>query len=198
MMVGLMDRDIGVLHDPMFFGSQAALIALPEDPESDSITAASKLKVGIKLPGRFGSRAVEASFGPYWVAAAGVLTSKSGYDWATVVGGEPKFKAGGVLTSKSGYDWAIVVGGEPKFKAGGESLGCRPNSGRSIAGQDVSSYSYQGGLWFFSRKPVDPAAARAMTQIAKEKGLDVSQLVDVRQEGCTYSGAMNKDGSTVP
>lgn len=83
--------------------------------------------------------------------------------------------------SKPGeYDWAIISGGLPKREtdngcATGNSLGLL----RRFQINDI-------GLWFFSRRAVDPQGTAVMEDVAQGLGLDTSELVDVQQEGCLY------------
>jgi lipocalin len=45
------------------------------------------------------------------------------------------------------------------------------------------------GLWFFSRKPVDPESTAEMQAVAEDLGLDTSKMQIVQQQGCRYEGA---------
>eukprot|EP00798_Chlamydomonas_sp_ICE-L_P006694 gene6694-3362_t len=96
-------------------GVEIPTVAIPEDPNSTSPTAASKLKVGPQFPGILGE--IKAAYSSYWIAAAGVLESDEGYDWAIIVGGEPDYDANGL---------------------------CSPNTHSRIFGKDLSRYSYSG------------------------------------------------------
>jgi len=80
------------------------------------------------------------------------------------------------------YSWAIISGGSPSTPT--DNGLCR--TGSSLLPQ---SKQYFGGLWFFSRKPVDPEGTAEMERVARELGLDTSKMLKVEQEGCTYEGA---------
>jgi hypothetical protein len=57
------------------------------------------------------------------------------------------------------------------------------------------------GLWLFAREPTPPASTVALLRdLAANKGFDLSVLVPVQQEGCSYSpfpegGASSPGGS---
>jgi len=73
--------------------------------------------------------------------------------------------------------WAIVTGGPPSVESNGACL--------------FESAGFNGdGFWLFSRKPVDPENTALMRQKAADLGLDVSALLPVEQDGCTYEGAI--------
>jgi apolipoprotein D and lipocalin family protein len=72
------------------------------------------------------------------------------------------------------YQWAIITGGPPT-QVGLDGT-CRTGTGQN-----------DSGFWLFSRKPVDPENTEIMLEVAREElGLDLSVLLPVQQEGCTY------------
>jgi lipocalin len=96
--------------------------------------------------------------GAYWVIEAGTYAS--------------------LLSGKScdsdNYEWAIVSGGAPVAQS---TNGCLPGVGPTNA----------KGFWLLSRKPVVPQEVTdKITAVAAAKGYDVSALVTIPQEGCTY------------
>lgn len=103
---------------------------------------------------------------------------------------EPVFKSGiknvfgdyWVVAVDPAYEWAIVSGGAPTR-----------NTGKGCSGGLPVLYQYQTngvGLWFFSRKQVDPAGAAKMAQVAKSLGYDIGRVKPVAQAGCKYEGAI--------
>lgn len=76
----------------------------------------------------------------------------------------------------------IVTGGAPRTPtAGGCATGPRSALLRRFTTNNV-------GLWYFSRRPVDPANTQVMLTHATQLGLDTSRMVQVQQAGCTYAG----------
>lgn len=125
----------------------------------------SKLRVGF---GFGGLRLPDNDFfkGDYWIVAAG--------NDKNIAAGAEGFP---------GYDWAIISGGPPTTRSNGA---CRTGSRVSLFARFQTNNI---GLWLFSRKPVDPANTAKMRSVASSLGFDLSVLVDVVQEGCTYEGA---------
>ncbi|PNH09553.1 hypothetical protein TSOC_003790 [Tetrabaena socialis] len=176
--------------------NNATLLALPADTPDGSD---GRLLVGPKELLDMFPRAWRSIFGPYWVVAVGPSKNATiKYDWAIISGGQPKYEAAnGTCTTlppnnRTAVDAALLA-------ALNESAMRAPR----ITGRPLQPPAFDsGGLWFFSRKPVDPEATAAMTQRAQgsavpptdwlltdvtaELGLDTSKLVPVQQEGCKY------------
>jgi lipocalin len=74
------------------------------------------------------------------------------------------------------YSLGIVTGGPPTVPAAGGCAVSAPGSTNVNA----------SGFWLFSRTSVDPAGEALLRERAAELGLDLSQLVEVEQEGCAY------------
>mmetsp|Transcript_23340 Transcript_23340/g.51223 ORF Transcript_23340/g.51223 Transcript_23340/m.51223 type:complete len:330 (-) Transcript_23340:389-1378(-) len=132
-----------------------------QDPAT---TAASKLEVGPEplLPlARLNLPVVRRAFGPYWVVAVGPSSNE---------------------TLK--YDWAVVSGGPPRYRSS-SGKGCT-----TLSPALPAALQYSGGLWLFTRKPNDPVGAQAAEAAAADLGFDTSGLLPVKQDGCTYSGAV--------
>ncbi|KAG1681614.1 hypothetical protein FOA52_014122 [Chlamydomonas sp. UWO 241] len=134
---------------------------------SDPNANASKLEVG--PPALVRSRA--RTFGPYWIVAVGVADPPEG---------DAKSRAASDIPE---YKWAVVSGGWPRWESNGACSTFVPGI--------PPRAQYNGGLWLFARSPVDPVAAAEARAAAEALGLDVSQLVDVKQEGCTYEGSVD-------
>ena len=67
------------------------------------------------------------------------------------------------------YDWAIITTGSPNRE-----------------GNDEKCYT-SGGMWIFSRSPTPPQnVVDAIEARATSLGLDVSQLLPVEHDSCTY------------
>jgi len=64
------------------------------------------------------------------------------------------------------YDWAVVSGGPPSF----DSLA--GNTCTTFMPMLPSSLQYRGGLWIFTRKPIDSAASAAAESAAQ--GINLS------------------------
>merc|ERR1712232_1218423 len=78
------------------------------------------------------------------------------------------------------YEWAIVIAGEPTEKF---DDGCTTRT-KGING---------AGLWLFSRVPVaHDATIKSMKDALAAQGISSSQLLEVNQSGCTYTGATIK------
>lgn len=79
-----------------------------------------------------------------------------------------------VLAHDEEEGYALVSGGQPTIRT---ENGCRTGTGVNNA-----------GLWIFTREPEasDELVAK-VRGLAQTQGFDLSVLVDVRQEGCTYS-----------
>lgn len=83
-------------------------------------------------------------------------------------------------SSSSGYDLAIISGGAPTRET---DDGCATGSSISF----FRRFQFNDiGMWLFSRMPVDVKGTEVMLEAATDLGLDVSELVNVRQKGCTY------------
>lgn len=103
---------------------------------------------------------------------------------------EPFYKAGlesifgdyWVVAIDPAYQWAVVAGGAPTRST---PNGC--SGGLPILYQVQTNGV---GLWFFSRKMVDPEGAAKMAEVAKGLGFDVSRVKPVTQAGCKYEGAI--------
>jgi len=77
------------------------------------------------------------------------------------------------------YDWALVSGGSPTIQY---PDGCTTGQGY-----------FHSGLWIFSRAPVlAPSKLAEAKQVLVDMGYTLSQLKKVRQEGCSYDGALIK------
>ena len=84
------------------------------------------------------------------------------------------------------YTWAIVSGGAPnvKYPDGNCSTGLNGTNG--------------SGLWLFSRYRYGLYAdnlTRHMRNILLNMGITLSQLMNVEQKGCNYTGAYIKNFS---
>ncbi|KAJ0406873.1 hypothetical protein ATCC90586_002903 [Pythium insidiosum] len=100
-------------------------------------------------------------YGPYWVVEAGT------YD--ELVSAKTNNCA------DDAYEWAIVTGGPPTVSS---NDACVPGSGASNS----------KGFWLLSRVAVVPGEATdKLRALAASKGLDVSALQPVVQNGCTYA-----------
>ncbi|KAG2492374.1 hypothetical protein HYH03_009322 [Edaphochlamys debaryana] len=136
------------------------LIALPATSGGDGSDG--RLKVGPEPLLRLPAAARNAAFGPYWVVAVGPSANQT-----------------------IGYDWAIISGGPPTFE--GPNGTCTTLRGGVLGRTERQLNPVEsGGLWFFSRTPVDPAATAVMEQKAAALGLDTSKLLPVQQDGCKY------------
>jgi hypothetical protein len=122
-------------------------------------------------------------FGPYWVVAIGPgnEASSQSYDWAIISGGPPKF-------ASTGGGCSTV---NPMSTTGGVGVSVGPlNISVGMEGVQSGNKAYgEGGLWFFSHKPVDPEGFAKMKAVAEKLGLSTSGLKAVQQENCTYEGA---------
>ncbi|TMW65505.1 hypothetical protein Poli38472_008147 [Pythium oligandrum] len=98
-------------------------------------------------------------YGPYWVIEAG------SYD---------ELLADNTEFTSENYEWAIITVGAPEVKTSG---GCLPGTG-----------AFNGeGFWLFSRKAVvSQDITDRLVKLAASKGLDVTALKIVPQEGCKY------------
>ena len=75
--------------------------------------------------------------------------------------------------SSDNYEWALVSGGQPTVNTGN---GCVTGEGENAS-----------GLWIFSRTQVaPPQQVELVREIAKHDGFDISVLIPVQQEGCSY------------
>lgn len=85
-----------------------------------------------------------------------------------------------VATDARPYTWAIISGGPPTLK--GANGTCKTAS---------RSFDLNGngeGFWLFFRTPTpDAAAVMTVRDVAAQLGYDLSVLLPVRQEGCTYA-----------
>ncbi|MEW5316212.1 MAG: hypothetical protein WDW38_007594 [Sanguina aurantia] len=141
-------------------GSSLKLVAVLDPSGPDS-----KLLVGPAFLQKLMPFSYKNSYGPYWVIATG--------------------QTGNSTSKGQHYDYAIISGGAPMYKTQGGCSTLNP-SGHGL-GMDKNS---GGGLWFFTRKQVDPNATAIMLQKAKDLGLDTSGLLNVPQAGCKYTGAV--------
>ncbi|GIL56043.1 hypothetical protein Vafri_11501 [Volvox africanus] len=113
-----------------------------------------------------------SAFGPYWVVAVGPSKDrKIGYDWAIISGGAPNHD------SRNHKGCSSVSYTQNDDKGGSVSVHSSSKNARDFD---------RGGLWFFSRRPVDPEATAEMEEKAEELGLDTSQMLPVHQAGCKY------------
>eukprot|EP00929_Paragymnodinium_shiwhaense_P093787 TRINITY_DN5406_c0_g1_i1.p1 TRINITY_DN5406_c0_g1~~TRINITY_DN5406_c0_g1_i1.p1 ORF type:complete len:288 (+),score=66.77 TRINITY_DN5406_c0_g1_i1:84-947(+) len=78
------------------------------------------------------------------------------------------------------YDWAIVIAGQPYEPY--------------VDGCTTTTQGINGaGLWLFSREQVaSQETMDLMLDELKAKGITSKMLLQVRQEGCTYDGALRK------
>ncbi len=83
--------------------------------------------------------------------------------------------------SSADYEWAIISGGAPGVQGAGGK--CR-NAGGSITNPNGNGE----GLWLFFRDP-NPSAALVdqVRGVAADKGFDLTVLVQVQQQGCSYA-----------
>jgi len=151
------------------------LVALPAEHGSTSPTAASKLEVGPKAISGI-SFLRGAAFGPYWVVAVGESEAAAAVD-------EPPAYPGVTPGSRVAYDWAVVAGGAPDSRSN--------DACTTFENWFPTSLQYRGGLWIFTRDPLNADAAAAARQAAEDLGFDMRQLVDVQQEGCDYEGSVD-------
>jgi len=79
--------------------------------------------------------------------------------------------------------WAVVAGGEPDSVSGGACT--------TFESWLPTTLQYRGGLWIFTRDPLDAAAAAEARAAAADLGFNVNQMVDVVQEGCDYDGSID-------
>ena len=78
--------------------------------------------------------------------------------------------------SLDNYQWALVSGGQPTIET---PYGCKTGVGENGS-----------GLWVLSRTPVAPEdQVDQVLTIAKQAGFDITVLLPVTQEGCTYPPA---------
>ncbi|KAG2454308.1 hypothetical protein HYH02_001336 [Chlamydomonas schloesseri] len=145
-----------------------------------------------------------AAFGPYWVVAVGPSQNATlKYDWAIISGGAPAYPGLPDLDTGKPLCTTMPPGGLPAnatsllYPAAGANATAAAGSmrqrreavaalGRAAAQPPGRSFDV-GGLWFFSRNPVDPNATATMEKTARSLGLDTSRLLVVPQQGCTYS-----------
>jgi apolipoprotein D and lipocalin family protein len=98
-----------------------------------------------------------------------VLRQDTNY-WVAAVGRYNELTGLGSEPDSGLYDWAIITTGAPES-----------------TGKNGLCYS-NGGMWFFSRRPVPPnGTIAAMETIAAGLKLDTSVLEPVNQDGCDYS-----------
>lgn len=84
-----------------------------------------------------------------------------------------------------GGEWAIISGGAPTQQ--GQNGTCKTGSSGPAA--LLTNPNGNGeGLWLFFREPT-PAAplVQSVRDVAASKGFDLSVLVPVPQQGCTYA-----------
>eukprot|EP00617_Octactis_speculum_P026419 CAMPEP_0185756742 /NCGR_PEP_ID=MMETSP1174-20130828/15154_1 /TAXON_ID=35687 /ORGANISM="Dictyocha speculum, Strain CCMP1381" /LENGTH=300 /DNA_ID=CAMNT_0028435835 /DNA_START=14 /DNA_END=919 /DNA_ORIENTATION=- len=87
----------------------------------------------------------------------------------------------GESESDGAYDWVVVSGGQPNTEQ---------DDGLCTIG---SPTGYFGGLWIFTRESVASAETlQAAQEAVTALGISSALLVDVVQEGCTYSEAYIK------
>mmetsp|Transcript_19492 Transcript_19492/g.57775 ORF Transcript_19492/g.57775 Transcript_19492/m.57775 type:complete len:177 (-) Transcript_19492:310-840(-) len=129
------------------------LVALPSEHGSASPTAASKLEVGPSAISKFDFLR-NAAFGPYWIVAVGAENvavpgdeEESGDADEPGDGPAPEAEASQQLV----YRWAVVAGGEPDSVSGGACT--------TFESWLPTTLQYRGGLWIFTRDPLDAAAA---------------------------------------
>jgi len=135
-----------------------------------------------------------ASYGPYWVIAAGTykdlgfparndgtpmpkVHKTEGMVWWIHNDNQSADGASLSLNKTAAlYDWAIISGGQPTEST---PNGCRTTDG--------DGFSLAGGLWLFTRDLVaGQEAVDRMKDIVKDLGLDVTVLKKVEQKGCNY------------
>ncbi|KXZ54447.1 hypothetical protein GPECTOR_5g99 [Gonium pectorale] len=136
------------------------LVAVPQTPGAGAKDG--KLLVGPEILQTVLPRGWRNAYGPYWVVAVGPSANRT-----------------------IAYDWAIISGGPPKYLAPGG--GCTTQGPRRRSGPLSMLGTDSGGLWFFSRKPIDPTATAIMEQKAAELGIATSGLLPVQQQGCKYA-----------
>ena len=97
-------------------------------------------------------------YGPYWIVAVG--------KYSELVSGAPK--------TDFTYEWAIITGGPPNRET---------SSGKCIPGVGFQNE----GFWIFTRMndPGDVIIGE-IEKKAEALGLDTSELIKVKHEGCTY------------
>ncbi|GLD92283.1 hypothetical protein PINS_up000816 [Pythium insidiosum] len=114
-------------------------------------------------------RPAEASVGPRFLPSF-----LYGSYWVIEAGSYDELLAGKTQFTTDNYEWAIITGGKADVPTAG---GCLPGVGRLNA----------QGFWLFSRKPVvSDDVMEKLVALAASKGLDVSALQPVAQEGCKY------------
>lgn len=187
------------------------LVAVPDPAAAGTPQATSQLLVGpaFVLPALRSGRAPAGSgAGQYWVVAVGSRQGElsgaqvaSQYDWAIISGGAPEVElTGGCSTQPPAPPRASNTSAHDTSRSVTASSGRdRPllralNTLHQRRSDDPSrprnvSTGSGGGLWLFSRTPVDPAGARVMRGVAQDLGYDISGLIPVQQENCTYTGA---------
>ncbi|KAG2499785.1 hypothetical protein HYH03_002082 [Edaphochlamys debaryana] len=182
----------------------AVLLATPDPVAAGTPAEAATLLVGspVLLPRLLGL-GWRLGWGQYWVVAVMPSNDSSlGYDWAIVSAGPPSYpsRGGGCLTapeppsprdpdlglaSSRFMDWVNNVL-QAKVEAVEDITQAVTGGGGGGRG---------GGLWFLSRKPVDPQGTSEMEATARQLGFDTSGLVDVRQEGCAYDQPSSSSSS---
>lgn len=86
----------------------------------------------------------------------------------------------GAGPTASNYEWAVVSGGQPSVEY---PDGCTTKT----------SGTNNAGLWIFSRSPVlNEKYMKDAEAVLKEKDYSMSQLLEVKQDGCKYKGAFIK------
>jgi lipocalin len=110
----------------------------------------------------------KANVGPRFIPNF-VRGSRTNY-WVAAVGQYNELPTLSLEPASDQYEWAIITTGPP------ESVGT-----------DTTKCYSNGGMWFFSRRPVPPVGyVEAMTTIATDLGLDASVLLPVNHDGCDY------------
>ena len=90
--------------------------------------------------------------------------------WIIDAGTDESILGNGESSNASSYDWAIITAGAID-EVGSTEETC-------VAG---------GGMWLFHRNPTpDSKVLAALQQHAAALGLDTTQMLPVKQEGCTY------------
>ncbi|KAJ0391776.1 hypothetical protein ATCC90586_002933 [Pythium insidiosum] len=126
-------------------------------------------KAGLNGVIKDASRPAEASVGPRFLPSF-----LYGSYWVIEAGSFDDLLAGKTQFTSDNYEWAIITGGKPEVSTPG---GCLPGDG-PLNGR---------GFWLFSRKPVvSSVESEKLVALAASKGLDVSALRPVVQDGCRY------------
>lgn len=110
----------------------------------------------------------KANVGPRFIPNF-VRGSRTNY-WVAAVGTYNQLLTLALEPASEQYEWAIITTGLP------ESVG-----------DDTTKCYSDGGMWFFSRRPVPPVGyVEELTAIAASLGLDASVLLPVNHDGCEY------------